>query len=232
MRAMILSDMLMSKKYIVQQAIMAVIVSVIVSMVTENLFITVPMVTVMIPFSLTFTLLAFDERNNWQQFRLALPITRTNVIAGRYASLALIVLMGLCTGMVALAILIIATTFLPNVHPFASLLANFSWQATVLVAVASVSAIVVMLAFVLPFVVRFGMTKAVRSMSIVFVLLFVGVFALGSAAGVGNSLEAFFTWVIAPEGTLVTAGIMLAAAALFYAASGLVSTKLYAKREF
>lgn len=53
----------------------------------------------MVPFMGLFSLAAYDEQNNWERFRLTLPLTRRQVVFGRYASIAL-----LTVGSLALAL--------------------------------------------------------------------------------------------------------------------------------
>ena len=78
MKAMIMSDLLIAKKYLLQQLGVSIAVGIFITVVIGNLYVAAPMVGVMIPFSLTITILALDERANWQQFRLALPMSRSS----------------------------------------------------------------------------------------------------------------------------------------------------------
>ena len=85
MKAMIMSDLLIAKKYLLQQLGVSIAVGIFITVVIGNLYVAAPMVGVMIPFSLTITILALTNGNNGQQFRL-LTACRSNVIAGRHAS--------------------------------------------------------------------------------------------------------------------------------------------------
>ena len=58
-------------------------------------------IAAMIPFTGLFSLAAYDEQNNWERFRLTLPLTRRQVVFGRYASIAL-----LTAGSLALALVL------------------------------------------------------------------------------------------------------------------------------
>lgn len=58
-------------------------------------------IAAMVPFTGLFSLAAYDEQNNWELFRLTLPLTRRQVVFGRYASIAL-----LTVGSLALALVL------------------------------------------------------------------------------------------------------------------------------
>lgn len=232
MNAMFLSDLLIAKKYLMPQVGLGIVVGIFMCIMMENIYVIAPAIAAMTPFSVAFTILAFDERGGWEQFRLALPLSRKHVITGRYTSFAVIAIVGFMTGIVATGLVIIAATLLPNVPQLAALMVNFSWQAIVLASIAGVAVIVVMLSVVLPMVARFGMTKAVRFAPLI---IFFGVFFLFTAGGNSETpqfLANLASWVQTPEGTLGMVGIALAAAAALYAASCALSIKLYERREW
>ena len=129
MKAMIMSDLLIAKKYLLQQLGVSIAVGIFITVVIGNLYVAAPMVGVMIPFSLTITILALDERANWQQFRLALPMSRSNVIAGRYVSFALLALLGIAAGLLVTLVMVAVAQIAPGVPQLADLMGNFSWQA-------------------------------------------------------------------------------------------------------
>ena len=232
MKAMFMSDLLIAKKYLVQQLLIGVAVGIFISVVMGNLYVIPPMVGVMIPFSLAFTILAYDERDNWQQFRLSMPLSRTNVIWGRYASMGVLALIGLALGLLVTGIVIAAANLLPNVPQLTDLMVNFSWQAVVLVSVVGVAIILVMLTITMPLVSRFGMTKAVRyiPLLVIFAVVFGSGFLDGKSAP--EFLLQLMEWLKTPEGTLGMAGIVIVVAFALYALSGVLSVKLYEKREF
>lgn len=231
MKAMFLSDLLIAKKYLLQQTLISVIVGVVISVMLENLYVVPPVLGVMIPFSLTFTLLAYDERDNWQQFRLSLPLSRTDIVLGRYASLAIIALAGLLVGLLTMALLIVAATVLPHVSQLAILIVDFSWQAVVLTSAAAAGIILCMLAVIMPLVSRFGMTKAIRFVPLLAVVGVMIAFNFGGGSAAPEFLIRLAAWIQTPEGTLGMAGIIVAATCVLYALSGALSVVLYQKRE-
>ena len=226
MKAMIMSDLLIAKKYLLQQLGVSIAVGIFITVMIGNLYVAAPMVGVMIPFSLTITILALDERANWQQFRLALSMSRSNVIAGRYVSFALLALLGIAT-LVMVAVAQIA----PGVPQLADLMGNFSWQTMLFASVAGLAIILVMLSVTMPLFSRFGMTKGVRYLPL---LIIIGVFFAFQLDGNGPPPE-FVANVLnlleSPAGTIAIAAGVLAITAAVYAISAVISTKLYQKRE-
>ncbi|WP_101723403.1 ABC-2 transporter permease [Eggerthella timonensis] len=231
MKAMIMSDLLIAKKYLVQQLGIAIVVGIFICIMIGNLYIVTPAVGVMIPFSLIIMILSLDERANWQQFRLALPISRGDVIRGRYVSFLLLALLGIAVGLLTAFLVIVAAQLMPNVPQLADLMANFSWQALLMVSVAGISIILVMLAIVMPLFSRFGMTKAVRYLPL---LIIFGVWIAFTLPQNGPP-PAFVLDVLnlleTPAGTVAVAAGILAIVAVAYVISAIISTGLYKKRE-
>lgn len=231
MKAMIMSDLLIAKKYLVQQLGIAIVVGIFICIMIGNLYVVTPAVGVMIPFSLIIMILSLDERANWQQFRLALPISRGDVIRGRYVSFLLLALLGIAVGLLTAFLVIVAAQLMPNVPQLADLMANFSWQALLMVSVAGISIILVMLAIVMPLFSRFGMTKAVRYLPL---LIIFGVWIAFTLPQNGPP-PAFVLDVLnlleTPAGTVAVAAGILAIVAVAYVVSAIVSMRLYKKRE-
>ena len=231
MKAMIMSDLLIAKKYLLQQLGIAIVVGIFICIMIGNLYVVAPAVGVMIPFSLTITILSLDERANWQQFRLALPIARKDVIVGRYVSFALLSLCGIAVGLLTTFIVIAAAQLMPNVPQLADLMVNFSWQAILFTCVAGLAMLLVMLSITMPVFSRFGMTKGVRYLPL---LIIFGVFIAFSLDGNGppaDFLANINLLLEPPLGTIGLAAAILVIVAAVYAISATISTRLYAKRE-
>lgn len=231
MKAMFMSDLQVAKKYLGQQLVVALLVGCVIGFTTESLYLIVPMLTVVIPFSLAFTIIAYDERGDWQQFRLALPLSRVDVITGRYASIGALVLLGAATGLVLTGIILVAGQVALDGMVPPALLEDLSWQGIMLATGLGITIILLMLSVTLPLVSRFGMTKAVRYLPLAMVLI-----VLLAGTGVSDFQMPPFvidlvTWVNTPSGTVVVSLGVVAIAVLLYAASTALSVKLYAKRE-
>lgn len=232
MKAMFLSDMLIAKKYLPSQIGIGFAVAAFMAVFMGNIYVVVPALCVMIPFSLMFTILTFDERNGWEQLRLSMPLSRPDVSLGRYASLAALAAIGLASSLAALALLAVAALLLPGIPQLADLLVEFSWQPFFLSSCAGIGMLFAMLTIVLPLVAWLGMTKTVRVVPMLIVLGLAGLFIAGGNLPGVQMAENLVSLVKTPGGTLAAGLAVLAACAIAYVLSALLSVRLYEKREF
>lgn len=192
-------------------------------------------VAAMVPLLVFTTLGACDDNGGWGSFRLALPLSRAQVVLGRYASLLLVALAsGLVLFGLGAAVWMVASSAPGD---FAVALCGSVGLGGLAAGVcAALSCALAACAVALPLFVRFGLNKGVR-----FVPLFVAIaFAFGMAAmsSSGSPLEGtswgigFIQWLDAGEvHFLVVAVVVLAGVLLLYAASAFVAVRLYSKRE-
>ncbi|WP_080799419.1 ABC-2 transporter permease [Arabiibacter massiliensis] len=233
MKSMLMFDLLTAKKLAVSQLVLGVVVSVVLAVSTQTALAIVPIATLMMSYSVGFTLVAFDERNNWDEFRLTLPLSRASIICGRYATFLIMTFIGLVFGLVLMGIVFALAQLMPTVPLLATLVVGLDWQLVVGVSVASIAGSLVLWLIALPLVARFGMTKAVRFLPLVFILgmLFVGPL-LQNAGPAPQFLVDLITWAVTPAGTIGLSAAVVAAVAVLAAASCVLSVKLYQKREF
>lgn len=230
MKAMFLSDVIAVRKYLKQQTIIAFVVGIFVAAMSGSLYAIPPFVGFMIGFSISFTVIALDEASNWQGFRLALPLSRADVVRGRYASLLALTCYSTLLGVLAALIAYGLALLFPGVSQLAELAgAGFDGFAMAFVAVLSVFLCSVLLAIMLPLCFCFGMTKAIRWVPLVAVLAFVLFFA-----GVGGDVTSVAWIVDAFDALLTPVGLaaMVALTVVVYGGSCLLAGKLYLKREF
>lgn len=232
MKAMLMSDILTARKYFRSQLLIVLVVSVFIAITMNTPHVIVPVFTCGIPFSIAFTLMAFDERNDWQKFRLALPLSRKNIMTGRYASFALITGAGLVVGIVVMVLVVLLGYALPSIPVIANLSADFGWQPLMLTSALSIALMLIMLAVALPLVARFGMTRAVRFIPLLALFLVVAFGALSENDMMPEYVASLTNWISTDAGTIGVSLIALGVTALLYAISCVVSIKLYEKREF
>ena len=199
--------------------------------------------TIVIALSVVNRLMAYDEQNNWQAFRQALPLSRSQVVCGRYVTVALCVfaslLVGIAVGLVVDLVISVAISINPGLQLNTwSELVDLSLRLRDLVELfvacgaAGVAVSFFGLALTLPFMFRFGFTRGARYIPLVFVALSLLVF-LGME---GISSSGFDPASLAPllENTGTIVGISLGAvlvSLVIYALSCLVSLRLYKTRE-
>ena len=100
MKAMIVSDFAVLRSALLQLLGICAIIALFMGYVMGAVG-TAAAIAAMVPFMGLFSLAAYDEQNNWERFRLTLPLTRRQVVFGRYASIAL-----LTVGSLALALVL------------------------------------------------------------------------------------------------------------------------------
>lgn len=199
--------------------------------------------TIVIVLSVVNRLMAYDEQNNWQAFRQALPLSRGQVVCGRYVTVALCVFASLLVGIAVALLTDLVISVVVSMHPGLQLnnwseLLDLSLRLRDLVELfvacgaAGVAVSFFGLALTLPFMFRFGFTRGARYIPLVFVVLSLLVF-LGME---GISSSGFDPATLAPllenTGTIVgiSLGVVLVSLVV-YGLSCLVSLRLYATRE-
>ena len=192
-------------------------------------------IAAMVPFTGLFSLAAYDEQNNWERFRLTLPLTRRQVVFGRYASIALLtagslalaLVLGL--GIAALAGLLPAEWLPESLSP-----SENTPEMIVGSTVGGVSVVAIAMAVAMPVITRFGMTKAARIVPIIVVLIVAFAVAFfGNGVQPTGVLADLVQWLDTYNNYLFLAAALVAVVALIYVASAFVAAKLYEeKREF
>ncbi len=243
MKAMFVSDLVVVRSYLGAVAVFA--------FVEVLFFLTVdasstPGLVVFMNFSLPFlgivavgagALFSTDERRGWEQLRASLPLSRANIVLGRYASMAAVALAALVVSSALLLAMAAAANALSQFAPFAKvaqiIASGFSWEELLAEALLMLAAVLVMVSFVVPFVMRLGIRKGHLAAAVPFVLIFcvapvaVGGFDVG---GLGTALEGQFDRL---DGALllIASGIACAIGVVLYLVSAAVSVLLYAKRD-
>lgn len=199
--------------------------------------------TIVIALSVVNRLMAYDEQNNWQAFRQALPLSRGQVVCGRYVTVALCVFASLLVGIAVTLLTDLVISVVVSMHPGLQLnswseLIDLSLQPFDLLELfvacgaAGIAVSFFGLALALPFMFRFGFTKGTRYIPLVFVALSLLVFLTMQ----GISSSGFDLASLAPllENTDTIVGISLGAvlvSLVVYGLSCLVSLRLYTTRE-
>ena len=183
------------------------------------------MFTAMLSFYAMLGLFGSDEQGDWEQMRLALPVTPRLVVRERYAFLVLaslaIALTGTVVGMLTNTIL---TAFAALTVP----------RGVLEVAGGALGAAVIALAYLalmMPYVFKVGMTKARITFSLPFMLcLLLNVGPVRDVVmGLGNALQRLEASLGSPAP--IFAAIVVATAVL-YVVSMRISERIYARRDF
>lgn len=230
MNAMVRFDLITMKNSLLQSFITIMLIAMVVTVVTESVKVGVGAVVMAIPFTYIFSVSAYDEMNGWERFRLTLPITRRQVVYGRYAGV--LVVMAACSIIAALfAWMVIGIVgMMPSGTMPEGSFAEESAPEVVFAVIAAIAALLLITASItLPFVMKFGLTKGTRLLPVAMALLFVfGVWAVGESGFLHDVLD---TWNQTEASiTLIVATAVISALVLFIL-SALISVRLYEKRE-
>ncbi len=233
MKTMLMFDLLTAKKIAMSQMVLGVAVSLVIAVSTQTPITIMPIMALMLAYSVGFTLVAYDERNDWERFRLTLPLSRADIIRGRYGTFVIMTLVGLVVGALLTAIVYGLAQAMPDAPILSALSEPLGWQVLLAMAVASVAFSLVLWLIALPLVARFGMTKAVRFIPLAFIIFLPIGTVLAQKAGPPPAFVVdLVTWAVTSEGTIVLSLAALALVAVLAAFSCLLSVKLYEKREF
>ncbi len=185
-------------------------------------------------------LAAYDQLNHWELFRLTLPLSRRDVVLGRYAAIVTMGLMGTAVGIVAALIAMVAVSAL---HIGGEVGAAFAFSPDLLAPMLFTTFFCLLIGSVVasavtPLYFRLGQTRATQILPTVIVLLFVvPVVILGNSGmldgGIpgmellSRALEALET----PAGMAAGCALCAALAAAALGISATISLKLYENRE-
>lgn len=182
----------------------------------------------------TAPLLMTDERRGWSAFRLTLPLSRADVVIGRYASIGAVV-----AGSVALAVLAYVASCglnavvsgLPVIQHFTG---GFDAPGLVTFSCAAFALAIIMFAVLLPFLFALGTTKALNFVPFAFMMLIVAWIYVLRSFDFSAFLPVVDNVVACAQsigGALaVAAGVTVAALAI-YMLSGALALNLFRRRE-
>lgn len=182
---------------------------------------------------------AYDDQNGWGRYRLTLPVSKRDVVFGRYAAIVTLGLIGTAIGLVAsFAVMgLAAAAELPgglseSLALNGDRVCGMAFATAVCLLIGSVVAAVVS-----PVYFKFGQTKATQLLPTVIVVLFVAPFVILGNSGIfdGGVDFGIVTDILAfledPAGLAVAVVAIVAVSALLLVVSAAVSLKLYERRE-
>lgn len=183
---------------------------------------------------------AYDEQNNWGLFRLTMPLSRRDVVLGRYGAIATLGLAGMACGLV-MSLLIMGVASVVELPGGLSEVLAFDEGPLLGMLFATAFCVLigsVVAGVVTPIYFMLGQTKATQLLPTVIVLLFViPVVVLGNSGflDAGTLYFAALADILAlietPGGVAVSCIVFLVLAATALVVSALVSLRLYGRRE-
>ncbi len=231
MRAMIFSDLITSKNSALALLGTTMLIAIFIAIPTGTLYGAIGACAAMVPFMYLFSISAYDEQNGWERYRLTLPISRRQVAYGRYASMLVVCVCSLVLAIVlGLAIGLVCDMLPAETVPEGVRLSNAGVGEVVGTALLTQTVILFVATLVLPFILRYGMTKATRIAPMLLIFVFAGVCVLAGNTPVGAQIESFVAGLGAGEMAALVVGVIAVVLAL-YLLSSLVAARLYEHRE-
>lgn len=188
-----------------------------------------------VTFSVSMSASAYDDQNGWGSYRLVMPVTRREVVQGRYA---LNLLLAIAAAAVA-AVLMTAFIALGSAVELPEFLANLAvWdnqqlEATLAASISCACIGLCMCSVTLPAYFKFGMTKATQYLPFIMLFLSVAPFLVLGVIG-GPLLDQVKGAIELAETTGGLGLIAFAALAIslaVYAASSFIAVRLYSSRD-
>ncbi|MEI3377155.1 MAG: ABC-2 transporter permease [Coriobacteriales bacterium] len=231
MKAMVFSDLITSKGSALALLGITALVAVFISIPTGTLYGTIGACAAMIPFIYLFTICAYDELNGWERYRLTLPISRRQVVYGRYASMLIICACSLVLAVaLGLAIGLVAELLPESIVPDGLRLSNIGVGEVVGTALLTQVVILLVATLTLPFIMRYGMTKATRIAPMLLIFVISGGMVLLSNTPIAVHAEAFLGG-LEMWGMVLLAAVIVVVVLGLYALSALIAAHLYEHRE-
>lgn len=185
---------------------------------------------------ITISAYSYDERNGWAAYRATLPVSRRDMVLGRYlATLA----MALVEYALALVLCLLLVGIVGVIDAPEMMEATFAWNSEQAAALALSSSVCMTIGMVIMAVshvvaLRFGMTKAMQYVPVVMCVLgllpvFVPLLFMGEETR--TAMLAQFGAVLESGGLWLVPVVCLTAACAVYALSAVIGARVYERRE-
>lgn len=232
MKTMVFTDLLTTKNSLVTLLGLDIILGVFLTFTMQTLIGAAAAMTVIVPLMYLFSIGVYDEMNDWEGFRLTLPITRRQVVFGRYAGLLVVTLVAAALALVVAHIVSTIGNMMPNAPAYITA-AEVGFVEAGLAVLAGIAAVLLAASITFPFLMRFGMTKAIRVIPIAALLLIALVVGALQDSEMIRQLNAidFATLFSGDLGFALAVATVCVVLLALYIISSLISVKLYANRE-
>lgn len=172
-----------------------------------------------------FSLVGYEDQNNWGRFRATLPLSRREIVAGRYAAVLVLAFAGALLGTVVSLALQCLFAALPQAKS-PELVAPAEVFASSL---ASMACGLIVCAIAIPFLTKFGGARGARAFACVTVLVVSFAIAVGLNMVTGEDAAVMLGWIDQnPVVSLVLLGMI---SLLAYGVSYVVSLGIYEKKD-
>lgn len=175
-----------------------------------------------------------DQRRDWVAFRQALPLSRANVVAGRYASIAVVVAGCVALGVAAYTTACIVNAVVPALPLVRHFAVGFDAAGVVSFAAGTFALTIAMFSVLLPFMFADSHRKLASYIPFAFMLALMGWIYIFRSMNFDAFLPLVGRIVVAAQslgGALVVGGCVTAAALALYVVSERAAVRGYATRD-
>jgi ABC-2 type transport system permease protein len=240
MKTVVISDLICLRS-VYRTALITTVLGAMLMLAMGSPYILMPYTCVAMSFSLFYNLLTYDEQNGWQGYRLSLPLVRKQAVQGRYVVGLLIVgasiVLGVVSFLLCFGLMQTIAFFVPGsgvAEILATILAQNTLPGQALATAVGCFLVITMEAIVLPLALRSGLSKALARIPLVVMGLGIGFLIIANQTTDGTSdrgYSALATVIQSDTGILVLSAVLVLVALALYAASSVLATRFYARRE-
>lgn len=234
MNAMLISDLAIMRKNLLQLFGVCLIVGVGMAYGTGSLIVATACISSMVPFMYLFNVAAYDELGGWQSFRLTLPLSRREIVLGRYLGVLVALTVSAVFAVVFSFVLGAVVDALPLPADLAKSLSLTENLPDEIVMSGLMGSLCVLVAatVMLPLVTKWGLTRGTRLVPVIIVLAVpLGVWARKLEAVQGFIAPLREAWASGSVSVTTVFTIGIGLALLLLAASALIAMRLYETRE-
>ena len=234
MKAAILSEFSAVKNVLLQQFVIYLVVGVFVGIGMGSATAMVACISAMAPILMVFTFAGYDSMNGWERFRATLPVSRDALVIGRYANVFLTSLATLVAAFVIALLLGQLVDVLPIDAETAQFISEEVRDPAMIVGggLMGMCVMLLMTAVLQPFILRYGMTKAMRWVPAGLMLVFfIAVLILPQVIDAPAFLVDFIAWSENPDNLPLLVGGLTVLSLGVYCISCAAAMALYRKKE-
>lgn len=176
----------------------------------------------MVPMLVMFSLLGYDERNDWLRYRCALPFSRHDIVIGRYATILI------CSA-IAVVVMFVVTMVCMSVFPLFGVAIEKAPASEIFAAcLASTFVVLGMVSLAQPFSIKFGSTQGARYIS--YALMLVGcLIFVASRFALPEAFSGLGDWVVLhPVLSLI---VLIVISLAIYTMSCMISIRILQKKD-
>lgn len=180
---------------------------------------------------------AYDDASNWGAYRLTFPLSRRDVVLGRYTAVTAMGVLGIAAGVLlqVLAAVVGGLGILPSDISSTLTLTEGDILASVFSIFCCLFMGMTAAAFAIPVYFKFGNTKATQFLPMMvmggYCLIMIAMGNLSQHVDVGSVVAQVVTWIETPVGVAFCAFAFIALTVLVLSLSAAVSMGIYARRD-